>query len=345
MSTLRFNALICTLLGLAASLSGVAASPGWGASPLADCQAHGGVLASRHSDKALMKGYRAIPVQVRVAEDCGQAIASQLEVYGPPSDRPAGVVLRDCLRHGGRLIRRYSRRTLARANRELRGRRRRHTRCLIGILSQLRGLGSKVALTRPQSGSRMGRLAQEDAGGVEAAISQSTKTLRRPVQAQDALKPLVRNFLAQNIEAGYDLDQARRVGALGEAMWLVVGRGRVCIARQYGDEAASAACELADDYAAGRPVVVVGARPDNRHEIYGVIPDFVRGPVLVFGDGRRHHLNATSNAIFFKADRLPSLLTWVDGSGRRDWLDTTRTVCAPEGNHCLQVPALRSARI
>ncbi len=306
--------------------------------PLADCARHHGVLSQRHDPRALLRAYERTPAEVRVASDCAQSIASQLAVrFGSGGHRVADVY-RDCIRHGGRLTRRYDRRTLRRAQRRMPPGLKAGTRCWLGIPSQLLALGvEEVAFHRPVR--RPTALDTAPAADVEAAIAPVTAALRRPRRAGDALPPSVASYLSSNADAGFRTESSRRIGPPSRRFWLVVAVGRVCVARQY-PRAIAVGCDLASRYLAGVPLLTVGFRPDGRYEFYGAAPDVVAAPALVYGSGRARPIALLDGGFLELSPRLASALEWRGEGGAASWLDTSLVPCPPRTSRCIQVPSV-----
>lgn len=332
-------------LFLAAAFAALALLPTARASaaqPLADCARNDGVVAGQYSVAALRNSYYAIPRRERVSDDCGQAIASQVAAArrGNSGGREAGAVLDDCTRHGGRLTLRYAPHALARAARGMTQARRVETRCLIGILSQLRARKRQVGISRPKPRVPQGEFSGQTGEELQESMKRFTAALRRPVTPEDALPNQLAGFLAfkNNTEgAGYAVTQVRRIGPEGSAVWLITGDDKVCAGREIGGNAdPQVVCQPPDAWAKGVPALAVNSRRDGVQEIWGALPDAVDEPGLLFGDGRDRLLTFDETGVFDEALSLPGSATWKI-KNTRHWFDTSATPCRRD---CLDLPEI-----
>lgn len=301
--------LLLVLLALAAPATSHAAKP----KPLTDCARNDGVVAGKHSVKALKAAYRAIPVERRISDDCGQSIASHLAALrGLKGGRQAGAVLEDCTRHGGRLTQRFAPHALARAARLMSTARREQTRCLIGILSQLRARGRPVAVSTPPRRSAVkGPYAEQSGFELREALAPFTAALRRNAEPSDGVPENVLDELVRRNEerdAGYDVFSVRRVGPGDTAVWLVTANGKMCAMRWYGDTIApDFMCLNANRWAKGEGLLDLRPHSDATHDVWGVIPDGFDDGTLLFGRGdRTRPLETTENGVLDQLEELPA---------------------------------------
>ncbi|MEA2170629.1 MAG: hypothetical protein QOF76_3929 [Solirubrobacteraceae bacterium] len=311
------------------------------AAPLDDCHKNHGIVAGQYPVPTLRNAYFAIPTDERVSDDCGQAIASQVAALnGQAGGRQAGAVLDDCTRHGGRLTQKFAPHALARAARGMTKQRREETRCLVGILSQLRARGKAVAISRPTQGVPQGDYAGQTGAELQDSMKKFTAALRRPVLPSDKLPDKLAGFLAFNNNrygTGYEVNQVRRVGPDGSAVWLVTGNDAVCAGREIGGDAdAQVTCEPPDAWAHGVPALAVNSRRDGTQEIWGVIPDAVDTPTVLFGGGRNRLLTFDGTGVFDESLSLPGAVSW-EIKKTRHWYDPTLTPCHRD---CLDLPKI-----
>jgi hypothetical protein len=304
--------------------------------PLSDCKGHGGQLSRPHRAQALRHAYAQIPPEFRVASDCGQAVASQLAIRGPHGRPRVADVFGDCVRHGGRLTRRFDVRTLKRAARNLTPHLLEGTRCRLGISSQLLALGAEASVDAPMR--QPSDLDHAAAADVQRAIATITSVVRRAREPNDALPAMASRFLASRPSIGFLPEESRRVGTIRARTWLVTATGSVCVIRQFAQAAVAAGCGRASAFLSGIPILTIGSRSDYRHNYYGVAPDTFATPALLYSVEARRRLTTVENGFAVVSPRLAVSMTWIDAAHDRRWIDSSFVPCAPRTGHCIRMP-------
>jgi hypothetical protein len=319
-----------------------AAAAGARSPVLTDCARNEGIVAGQYSVSKLRAAYREIPETKRVSADCGQSVASHLAyLRGLRGGRQAGDVLDDCTRHGGRLTQRFAPHALTRAARLMTTARREQTRCLIGIVSQLRARGRPVAITAPTRSRVGGPYDSQTGEQLRDSLAKFTAALRRDLEPYDAIPQNVIDMLVRrNRERndGFDFFSVRRVGPDQTAVWLVVANGRMCGIRWYGDTIRpDLQCVNANRWAKGEAMLALRPHSDATQDLWGVIPDDFTEPRLLFGEGDSSRpLLTAGNGTLDELEELPGAVEWSAGGGKQ-WFDTTRMPCLA---YCLSVPAV-----
>ncbi len=320
-----------------------------GKSALRDCLTHQGVLSQAYERSALVSAYRALPANARLS-DCAQGIASQLALGADRGTVSTSAVQRDCVEHGGRLTRAYRRTTLLATLQALSLEARTETRCLIGIYSQMRGRGSRVALRFPRSPVQRTELDRESGAAVTQAMTERFTAFRRARSEADELPARARGFAVnENRRTNDDLvvEQSRRVSFSLRGIWVVGARGSVCAIRNFGGVATGIACDSASQVAEGNPVLAVSPAPkDAGWEIWGAAPDSLSSMTAIERPGRRKVVRLSGNGLALRLPRIPVALTWRSADGHQHYYDTTRVPCGPSRTRCVQLadPVRASAR-